>query len=215
MASNSVCKVDRVIETYGLASADPVFDTIDEGLLARWTGAGERSAVGYRSLTEWFNKRLLKTVYDDHGRDTLGATVDSDYEVLQGDDELVAAELAESLRADGIDADELQGALVSWGTMRTHLQDCLDGQKEAQTATTDWEVESVRKAMGVTESKVESSLSALERKDRLAGGDSADIEVQVKLSCDSCPTRVPFDVALERGYVCERHHAQPLSQDAR
>ncbi len=215
MASNSVCKVDRVIETYGLASADPVFDTIDEGLLARWTGAGERSAVGYRSLTEWFNKRLLKSVYDDHGRDTLGATVDSDYEVLQGDDELVAAELAESLRADGIDADGLRESLVSWGTMRTHLQDCLDGQKEAQTATTDWEVESVRKAMGVTESKVESSLSALERKDRLAGGDSADIEVQVKLSCDSCPTRVPFDVALERGYVCERHHAQPLSQDAR
>lgn len=215
MATDAVCKVDRVTEIHGLASADPVFDSLDEGLLARWTGVGERSAVGYRSLTEWFNKRLLKSVYDDHGRDTLGATVDSDYDVLQGDDELVAAELAESLRADGIDADELRDALVSWGTMRTHLQDCLGGQKEPQTATTDWEVESVRKAKGVTESKVESALSALARKDRLAGGDSADVGVQVKVGCDSCPTRVPFDVALERGYVCEKHHAQPLSQDAR
>lgn len=215
MTMDSVCKVGRVIETYGLTSADPVFEAIDEELLARWTGAGERSAVGYRSLTEWFNKRLLRTVYDDHGRDTLGATVDSDYQVLQGDDDLVAAELAESLRADGINADELRNALVSWGTMRTHLQDCLDGQKETATATTDWEVESVRKAMDVTESKVESSLTALAQKDRLAGGDTAAIEVQVKLGCDSCPTRVPFDVALERGYVCEKHHAQPLSQDAR
>ncbi|SDF34866.1 rod-determining factor RdfA [Halorientalis regularis] len=215
MTTDASCKVDRVIETYGLTSADPVFDSIDEGLLSRWTGAGERSAVGYRSLTEWFNKRLLKTVYDDHGRDTLGATVDSDYEVLQSDDELVVAELAESLRADGIDADDLRGALVSWGTMRTHLQDCLDGQKEPQTATTDWEVESVRKAIGVTESKVESALSALAQKERLAGGGTADIEVQVQLGCDACPTRVPFDVALERGYVCETHHAQPLSRDAR
>jgi hypothetical protein len=215
MATDAVCKVDRVTEIHGLASADPVFDSLDEGLLARWTGVGERSAVGYRSLTEWFNKRLLKSVYDDHGRDTLGATVDSDYDVLQGDDELVAAELAESLRADGIDADELRDALVSWGTMRTHLQDCLGGQKEPQTATTDWEVESVRKAKGVTESKVESALSALARKDRLAGGDSADVGVQVKVGCDSCPTRVPFDVALERGYVCETHHTQPPSQDAR
>ncbi|RXK47958.1 rod-determining factor RdfA [Halorientalis pallida] len=215
MTTDAGCKVDRVIETYGLTSADPVFDSIDEGLLSRWTGAGERSAVGYRSLTEWFNKRLLKTVYDDYGRDTLGATVDRDYEVLEGDDELVTAELAESLRADGIDADELRGALVSWGTMRTHLQDCLDGQKEPQTATTDWEVESVRKAMGVTESKVESALSALAQKERLAGGGTADIEVQVQLGCDSCPTRVPFDVALERGYVCETHHARSLSRDAR
>jgi hypothetical protein len=215
MTADTCCKVGRVIETCGLTSADPVLDSIDEELLARWTGASERSAVGYRSLTEWFNKRLLKTVYDDHGRDTLGATVDSDYAVLQGEDELVAAELAESLRADGIDADELQGALVSWGTMRTHLQDCLDGQKEPQTATTDWEVESVRKARGVTESKVESALSALARKERLTGGDTAEIEVQVQLGCDSCPTRVPFDVALERGYVCETHDAQPLSQDTR
>ena len=203
----SGCKVDRVMEGYGLASADPVYDTLDEGLLARWTGADGRR-MGYRSLTEWFNKRLLKRVYDEHGRETLGARLDSDYEVLQGEDDLVGAELLESLRADGIDGEQLRRDLVSWGTMRTHLQECLDGHKESEPASTDWEVASVEKAVGVAEEKTATAAAALAAKGELAGGDTAGIEVQIQLSCESCPTRVPFDVALDRGYVCAEHATQ-------
>jgi hypothetical protein len=207
------CKVDEVVERYGLASADPVYDTLDEGLLARWTGADERDAMGYRSLTEWFNKRLLKRVYDEHGRETLGARLDSDHEVLQGDDDLVRAELVESLRADGVDGDELSDALVSWGTMRTHLQECLDGRKETEPANTDWEVESVETAVDVAEGKAATAVSALAAKGRLADGADAGVAVQVWLSCGSCPTRTPFDVALERGYVCEDHATRQVAPD--
>lgn len=205
MAADPGCKVDTVIETYGLESADPAFETIDEGLLARWTGAGNRPAMGYRPLTEWFNKRLLKHVYDEHGRESLGARLDSDYEALRSDDDLVCEEMIENLRADGIDGAALQSNMVSWGTMRTHLTDCLDGEKERQSATTDWEQESISRAKDVVRDKTESALSALSKKGELAGGDDADIEVQVQLSCGSCPTRVTFDVAYERGYVCEQH----------
>ena len=213
MASETSCKIDGAIERYGLESADPIYDSIDEGLLARWTGASKRTAMGYRSLTEWFNKRLLKTVYDEHGRETLGARLDSDYEVLIGDDDLVGDEVVESLRADGIDSDQLKQDLVSWGTMRTHLQECLDGHKESQTASTNWEEESIQKVIEVAEEKTETALSALANKEMLAGGETAGIEVQIQLSCQSCPTRVPFDVALERGYVCEEHNTQRVSQN--
>jgi hypothetical protein len=212
MAPETNCKIDRAIKRYGLETADPIYDSIDEGLLARWTGAGKRTAMGYRSLTEWFNKRLLKTVYDEHGRETLGARLDSDYEVLTGDDNLISEEIAESLRADGIDSDQLRRDLISWGTMRTHLQECLDGHKESQTASTNWEEESIQKAIEVAEEKTETALSALANKEMLAGGETAGIEVQIQLSCQSCPTRVPFDVALERGYVCEKHNTQRVSQ---
>lgn len=213
MAPETSCKIDGAIKRYGLESADPIYDSIDEGLLARWTGAGKRTAMGYRSLTEWFNKRLLKTVYDEHGRETLGARLDSDYELLIGDDDLVGEEVVESLRADGIDSDQLKRDLVSWGTMRTHLQECLDGHKESQTASTNWEQESIQKVIEVAEEKTETALSALAGKEMLAGGETAGIEVQIQLSCQSCPTRVPFDVALERGYVCEEHNTQRVSQD--
>lgn len=214
MAVDSECKIDKTISTYGLESADPVYESIDEGLLARWKGANDRSAMGYRSLTEWFNKRLLKQVYDEHNRDSLGERLDSDYEALRSDDDLVSEELVESLHADGIDGTQLREDMVSWGTMRTHLQECLDGHKEQQTAKTDWEKESIEKAKEVTKRKTEKALSSLSKKEKLAGGDLSEIEVQIQLSCDSCPTRVPFDVALERGYVCERHSKPKLSSNS-
>jgi len=213
MSLDTSCKIDGVIKRYELQSADPIYDSINEGLLARWTGGGKRTAMGYRSLTEWFNKRLLKASYDEHGRETLGARLESDYEVLKSDDDLISEEVVESLRADGIDSDRLQRDLVSWGTMRTHLKECLDGHKEPQTASTNWEQESIQKVTEIAEQKTESALSALANKGTLAGGETAGIDVQIQLSCQSCPTRVPFDIALERGYVCEEHDTQRVSQN--
>lgn len=212
MASDSGCKVDTVVDKYDLGAADPVYDSLDEGLLARWTGRG-RTEMGYRTLTDWFNKRLLTAVYEGQSRETLGARLDSDYEVLRDGDPLVREELHESLRADGIDAEAVQQDLVSWGTMRTHLQECLDGEKATQSATTEWEVASVRTALDVAAEKTETAVSSLAEKGRLDGGSAADVAVQVQLGCGACPTRVPLDVALERGYVCADHGSQPATSE--
>jgi hypothetical protein len=214
MAADSGCKVDAIIETYGLASADPVYESIDEGLLARWTGAGDRSSMGYRSLTEWFNKRLLKRVYDEHGRGSVAARLDSDYGRLRSDDDFVREEIIGSLRVEGIDGEALVQDLVSWGTMRTHLNDCLDGEKAPQNASTDWERESIEMAKSIAKRKTESALSALSEKGEIAGAADTGIGVQIQLSCASCPTRVSFDVALERGYVCKQHSHKQLSSNA-
>jgi len=205
MPTEPGCKVDTAVERYGLKGADPVYESIDDGLLARWQGADNRSPMGYRSLTEWFNKRLLKRVYDDHGRDSLGARVDSDYEALRSDDELVSEEMVESLRADGIDAEAVRGSMVSYGSMRTHLKECLGGEKATPTAETEWERESIAKARNVAREKAERALSSLDTKGEIDGAASADIDVQIRVGCRSCPTRVPFEVAYERGYVCEQH----------
>ena len=214
MATDPGCKVDVALERYGLASSDPVYETMDEGLLARWKGDGDRSPMGYRSLTEWFNKRLLKRVYDEHGRDSLGARVDSDYEALRSDDDLASEEMVESLRSDGIDAERVRDDMVSWGTMRTHLQECLDGEKEPPTARTEWERESIEKAREVTREKAESALSSLGTKGEIDGVDAASVEVQIHIGCGHCPTRVPFEVAAERGYVCEQHGRTQAASDS-
>lgn len=210
MAADSGCKVDTVIDKYGLASADPVYGSLDNGLLARWTGADDRTEMGYRSLTAWFNKRLLKRVYTEHGRESLDTRIDSDYETLRGDDDLRRDELIERLQAVGIPGETLRDDMVSWGTMRTHLNNCLDGQKEPQKATTNWERESVATAKTVVERKAETALSSLAKKGDIDGGDAAEIEAQIQLGCPDCPTRVPFDVALQRGYVCKRHRSPQL-----
>lgn len=205
MAADSRCKVDEVIERYDLETADPRYESIDEGLLKRWTGADDNGPLGYRSLTEWFNKRLLRTVFDAHGRDALGNRVEHDFEALTSDDDLVRQEVVESLQADGIDGHAVSDAMVSWGTMRTHLKDCLGGTKETGADSSDWERDTVAMARSFAREKVESALSSLDSKGDLDGLDDASVSIDIRVECDHCPTRVPLEVALDRGYVCEQH----------
>lgn len=199
------CKVDRLADRYGITSPDSTTESLDEYLVTRWTGADGQSAVGYKSLTEWFNKRLLRRHYADHGRDVIDAHLDREYELLSDGEGLERDELAADLATDGIDADALERDIVSWSTMRHHLKGCLDAAKETDTATTDWESNTVRYTRERAGEQVRSVLSSLSSKDRLADADEAEVDVQVKLGCPDCSVRVPFAEALERGYVCAEH----------
>ncbi|MFB6108352.1 MAG: rod-determining factor RdfA [Haloplanus sp.] len=199
------CKVDTLVQRHGLTVPDPGYGSVDEFLVARWTGSDGRSAEGYKSLTEWFNKRLLKRRYEAAGRDAVSVHLDRDYEVIVGEADVDRDELAADLATDGLDVDDLREEFVSWSTMRHHLKGCLDAEKETRSATTDWETESVAMARERTEEKARSVLSSLASKARLPNADRAEVEVQVKLTCPECSVRVPFEEAVDRGYVCETH----------
>lgn len=205
MTSRQRCKVDRALEKYDLDMAIAGHDTADEYLLARWNGTDGRSADGYRPLTDWFNKRLLKYAYDEGGRDATGTRLQSEYDALTGDDELVREEVADDLRMDGIDVDNVLDEMISWSTMRHHLKSCLAGEKDRPDSTTEWEQRSVDIACNQTSEKVDDALSSLDSKGTLPGGSRADVSVRVQLQCPVCHVRVPFDEALSRGYVCEEH----------
>lgn len=205
MAPRQRCKVDHAVDEYPLDTVVTGNETVDEYLLTRWNGTDGRSADGYRPLTEWFNKRLLKYAYDENGRDTTGTRLDSEYEALTGEDELLKEEVADDLRATGVDVDTVLEDMVSWSTMRHHLKRCLDGEKQQTTATTDWERRSVDIARDQTIEKATQALGSLDTKGELSGGSAAEVIVQVQLQCPICHVRVPFDEALSRGYVCEEH----------
>lgn len=201
----SGCKVDRLIEKYDLEPPEPRYDDIDERLLARWTGADGGSADGYRPLTEWFNRRVLRSIYAEHGRETIGTRLENEYETLTDGEELARQELIDDLAADGIDIEQFYDDTISWSTMRHHLKDCLDGTKERETSTTDWERESIRIAREHATKKVQEAVSSLASKDELPGGKKADVQVDVQVSCPECPTRVPLQDAVSRGYICKDH----------
>lgn len=212
MSQRSCCKVGDTIERRGLETADPRHESLEEGLLARWLGRDGHAESGYRTVTEWFNKRLLRRVYTDRGREAVDARIDSDYEVLTGDDDLQRRYLLDDLEATGIDAEALRDDMVSWGTMRTHLNECLEGTKERPAARTEWERNSIEVARDVTTEKVEDALSSLATKGDLEGVDAATVDVQVYLRCDECPTRVSLERALDQGHVCRRHNAVPTEE---
>lgn len=205
MVTDVGCKLDETVDRYDLADADPRHESLDEGLLARWNGTDGHSAVGYRTLTDWFNKQLLKTVYTQHGRESTDAQLDAEYETLTGDDDLARKELIDRLAVAGIDGEQLRADMISWGTMRTHLTACLGGSKERSGAQTNWERNSIGMAQEKLVETVDEALSSLGSKATLDGVDTSTVAVQIQLRCDHCPTQVPLTVALERGYVCERH----------
>lgn len=204
MSEGQECKVDFIIDRYDLSVPGMTDRSIDEYLVDRWTGA-EGESIGYKELTDWFNKRLLKQVYERYGRETIGTRVESEYQALKNGDELVRGEVSDDLESDGIDADALVRDMVSWSTMRRHLKNCLEAEKPSTRSTKDWELESIDIARKQTEKKTLAALRSLANKRRLPGAEEVDIDVQIKLSCPECPTRIPLEDALARGYVCKDH----------
>lgn len=205
MTNDSGCKVEAVISRYDLDDVELQYASVDDHLRARWTGEGPRQAEGYRTLAAWFNKRVLKRAYDRNGRTGSPSRLEHDYDVLTGDDAFQTEELKGELAADGVDVDELLGSFVSWGTIRNHLKNCLEAEKPTSEASTDWELRSVDIATDTVERKVEAAIQSLASKDELEQGNEADVAVQVQLSCPDCHTRVPFEEAIERGFICPVH----------
>jgi len=197
------CKVDTLLERYALPT--PAYDSVDKYLVVRWTGRDDHDAEGYKPLTEWFNKQMLRRRYDAHGRDVTSVHLDREYELVTGDASAEREELAADLAADGLDIDRLADELVSWSTMRHHLKDCLDATKEPATASTDWQTNTVEMATTQAAEKTRSVLSSLASTGRLPDAEEADVDVQVELHCPDCSASASFQTAVERGYVCETH----------
>lgn len=199
------CKLGIVADRYGLDDAETRFESLDDHLVARWTGEGKFQAQGYRSLATWFNKRLLKQVYDRNDRSTLGSRIDDEFSTLTGEDDLAREELIDDLAQDGIDGERIHEDMVSWSTVRTHLQRCLEAEKPTESAETNWEERSVDFSKDILQEKVSDALTSYQNKGWIADATDADVSVQIHLACPECPTRVSLDEALDRGYVCERH----------
>jgi hypothetical protein len=199
------CKVGRVVDAYDLQRGVGG-DGLDAQLLARWLGRQEYSATGLRPLKDWVNTQLLKAVYRDHDRNTLGNRLQSDYDALTGDEADLA--LLDDLAADGIDGEQLQSDFLSTSTLYRHFTECLGESKSKQSTagrSGDWEADKVDYARDIVERNVSESLRSLENKGRIPGAATADIKTEIVLGCPECATQVSFERALARGYVCREH----------
>jgi len=107
MGSTHCCKVDRVRANHGILPPSRVDGDLNDYFVAAWTGESETEPVGVRTLTEWFNKQVLKTIYRDHGRSDSSVRIDSDYEALRGDGvpDHERAELLSELADAGVDGE--------------------------------------------------------------------------------------------------------------
>lgn len=208
MVNQYCCKVGRVTDAYDLMSPRQFTGDLDDYIVAKWKGFGQRDSIGIRPLTEWFNKLLLRTIYRTHGRSDSETRIDAEFEALREIEtpDHRQAEVRSELESDGIDVTELVQQFISKSTLSRHVTGCLGTEKgSANEATTDWEINQLRIANQKHEEKVSSAVTSLGNKGRISGFDSAIIETAVYLACPECSTRIKLETALERGYVCAEH----------
>jgi len=200
------CKVGRLSAEYTLQHGVEG-RSFDRYLVDRWLGRRDYTATGLRPLSKALNHKLLKTVYNEHGRNTLETRVKSDYEVLADGDE--SSVLIDDLDSDGIDGRKLRREFVSATTLYRHFTDCLDESKSDGDATddseSDWESDKVDYARDILRRNVSESLRSMANKGRLPEADTAQIKTEVILGCPKCATQVSFRRAVDRGYVCAEH----------
>lgn len=204
MTEEYCCKLDRVADQYDLPG-DPSTGSFDDVLVQRWKGRDGFSEHGYRTLTNWFNARVLEQTYEAAGRRVSDTQLESEFSILTGEDELRKLDLEDELSEFGIDANAVRQDMISWSTMRVHLTECLEGEKKRE-ATTDWERNSIEIARSQTVSKIEEAVNSLGNKGRINGATNADVSIDIQLNCDQCENSVPLVIAIDRGYVCEKHH---------
>lgn len=200
------CKVGKAIDKYELRH-DVVSGTINEYLIARWNGHNEYPETGLRDLTDYFNLKILKKVYTKNDRRTVQTQIESDYEALTGDDEIAKDEIIADLETDGIDGEQLVSDFISTSTLYRHFNNCLgeESQKDEKKTESNWEAESIQYSLNNALENSVKALKSLEKKGKIPHATEAEVSVPLMLSCPKCTTRVRFERAIDRGYICKEH----------
>ncbi len=194
IVTGNSCKLCRVIEDRGLESRE-------DRLVREWKGT-EGARKGYRTLARELNVGLLRREMDRAGVTTLADEAESRYDRLTGDDETTARETRELLRREGVPVDELESAFVSYGTVRTHLTECLGEEYDPPESSGRWAGESVRIATETARERAEEAVESLVGRDELAVGGDPVVEATVTITCSACQSRVDAERAIRRGHVC-------------
>lgn len=198
------CKVGRVADQHNL-SEGAVSADLNTDLLERWLGYDEYPETSVRSLADWLNQNLMKTIYREHGRKVTPQYVETDYQALQADDDGRRQDVEYDLKQDEINPDELMSVFISSSTLYRHLTDCLEASKEQPQAQTDWERTKIAFVKHKTADQVRDALQSWENKNELPGATDAEVKTSIYLSCPECPTTVSVVVARDRGYICRKH----------
>ncbi len=213
MDTNYCCKVGRITAKYDLAE-HILADEIDTILTKKWLGKGIHPNTALRPLTDWFNQKLLRSVYTEYNRKAIEPQLQAEYEALVGDDEDRRQLIFEDLEQDGIDAATLEADLISTSSLYRHLTQCLAVNKETKrgNSDTEWEKDKIEYAKQMSTDRITEVLQSWENKGELPNASEAVVSVDIYVECPICAKRSSVRQAHNRGYICEEHLASDETQ---
>lgn len=182
------CKIGRNVAAYGL-------EDFDRRLLDR-----RRDGASLRRLERFVNEALLQRALERAETDVIG-DVGSIYEKLVGEDVSAGerTEVRERLARAGVDTDGLRDDFVSYQTVRTHLQECLDVDTDRRTSLSPADAQgTIEWARSRSEGIVERTIERLRDADGVRAGD-VDVTHAIRVTCPDCDGRYPVETFIERG----------------
>lgn len=187
--SGTRCKIDRVSESWDL-------ERIDDRLQER-----RASGDSLRELERYYNETVLRSAMESAGMDTLEGEVSNLYRLLT-DEEVGAGKRVDAesrLRRNGLDPSAVTGDFVSYGTVRTHLNDCLDVETTRDTHLPVGEARTtVAKLLSRTESVARRTIERLGRQGSVTIT-APSVTVSLRVACSECNDEYGFSQLLERG----------------
>lgn len=188
MSDERECKLDRVARKWGLTG-------LDDDLRERWA-AGD----SLRELERYYNERVLGAAMETAGMDPLDGEVSNLYRLLT--DEAVSAgkrvDARSRLRHNGLDPATLADDFVSYGTVRNHLNECLDVETRRETELgIDEARRRVLKLLSRTESVTDRTVSRLSEAGSVTVT-APSVTVSLRVACSECGDEYTFPELLER-----------------
>jgi hypothetical protein len=97
---------------------------INDRLRGEW---GEKDGMSVRELTDWYNKRVLKSVFNDQNKMLLDGEVDLIYDLLTSEEASAGMKVQtrHRLKKHDINDEKILSDFISRQTLYRHLNNCL------------------------------------------------------------------------------------------
>lgn len=171
-------------------------DDVDERLRERWADGSS-----LRDLETYYNEAVLRSAMASAGMDTLDGEAANLYRLLTADEVSPGQRVDAEARLDrnGLDPSEVTGDFVSYQTVRTHLNECLDVDTGRNTRlTVDEARDTVLKLLSRTESVAERTVERLTESGTVTV-EAPSVTVSLRVACSECGDERAFTRLLERG----------------
>ena len=185
------CKVGRGIAKYDCG-----------GLNDRLVRAYTEEGASLRDLEEVINEAYVAGAIDA-SPSAIDLTPERVVSVLRGDGDTeprARARLRTRLEQQGVDIEALEGDFVTYRTVKTHLNECLDVDTSRQESLT---IDDARDTIGWSQARcegvIETTVERLANADRATIGDSFDVTVSPRIECRDCGSSLTPTQFLERG----------------
>ena len=197
------CKIDRVARKRDLADLDRrLLERRDEG-------------ASLRDLEAYHNRAVLEAAMNEAGMETLEGEVENLYRLLTDDDVSVGTrvEARSRLERNGVDPDAVTDDFVSYQTVRTHLNDCLDVDTERTARIDRTDAKNVVfKLLSRTESITARTIDRLRTGGHLTIG-TPEVTLSLRVACTDCGEEYTFARLVDRGRCSCREDGRTGARD--